>query len=49
MYPRLYPKRNGNKLCEEHKVLEKNKTWELVKLPKEKKPVGCNYVNEFIL
>ena len=25
-------------------ALEKNNTWELVKLPKGKKPVGCNWV-----
>ena len=29
---------------EEMKALEKNKTWELIKLPVGKKPVGCKWV-----
>lgn len=29
---------------EEIKVLQKNKTWELVELPIEKKPIGCRCV-----
>ncbi|XP_052299567.1 retrovirus-related Pol polyprotein from transposon RE1 isoform X1 [Citrus sinensis] len=28
----------------EMRALEKNKTWELVKLPEEKKPVGCKWI-----
>ena len=28
----------------EMEALEKNKTWELVKLPTRKKPVGCKWV-----
>lgn len=45
----LSKKERKQAMNEEHKALEKNKTWELVKLPKEKKPVGCNYVNGFIM
>ena len=29
---------------EELKALEKNKTWVIVPLPKNKKPVGCKWV-----
>ena len=29
---------------EEMEALEKNSTWELVSLPKRKKPVGCKWV-----
>jgi predicted metal-dependent hydrolase len=29
---------------EERKALHKNKTWDLVKLPNEKKVVGCQWV-----
>jgi hypothetical protein len=31
-------------MLEEMATLEKNKTWELVSLPKEKKPVKCKWV-----
>ncbi|KAM7461061.1 hypothetical protein LguiA_029182 [Lonicera macranthoides] len=34
--------RNAMKV--EMKALEKNETWDLVKLPEEKKPVGCRWV-----
>jgi hypothetical protein len=31
-------------MLEEMAALEKNKTWELVSLPKGKKPVNCKWV-----
>jgi hypothetical protein len=31
-------------MAEENKSLSKNKTWELTKLPKGKKPIGCKWV-----
>lgn len=31
-------------MSEEMRALEKNKTWEIVELPKGKKPVGCKWV-----
>ena len=29
---------------EEIRALEKNRTWEVMTLPREKKPVGCKWV-----
>ena len=31
-------------MSEEMRALEKNKTWEIVELPKGKKPKGCKWV-----
>jgi hypothetical protein len=33
-----------NAMKEELKILEKNETWVIVPLPKEKRPVGCKWV-----
>ena len=29
---------------EEMRALEKNETWEVMDLPREKKPIGCQWV-----